>query len=77
MPAVPFSQVAVQLRPKDNIAVAARDLAPGMEVLLEGGAVTLGDRLLIRYGGEYLLVGLGRSVSSVRPRISVETKLDA
>jgi len=41
----------------------------------QGGAVTLGDRLLIRYGGEYLLVGLGRSVSSVRPRISVETKL--
>ena len=31
MPAVPLSQVAVQLRPEDNIAVAARDLAPGME----------------------------------------------
>jgi len=41
----------------------------------QGGAVTLGDRVLLRYGGEYLLVGLGRSVSSVRPRISVETKL--
>lgn len=41
----------------------------------QGGAVTLGDRVLIRYGGEYLLVGLGRSVSSVRPRVSLETKL--
>jgi hypothetical protein len=41
----------------------------------QGGAVTLGDRMLVRYGGEYLLVGLGRSVSSVRPRISLETKL--
>jgi hypothetical protein len=41
----------------------------------QGGAVTLGDRVLLRYGGEYLLVGLGRSVSSVRPRLSVETKL--
>lgn len=41
----------------------------------QGGAVTLGDRVLLRYGGEYLLVGLGRSVSSVRPRVSVETKL--
>lgn len=41
----------------------------------QGGAVTLGDRVLVRYGGEYLLVGLGRSVSSVRPRISLETKL--
>jgi len=41
----------------------------------QGGAVTLGDRILLRYGGEYLLVGLGRSVSSVRPRVSVESKL--
>jgi len=41
----------------------------------QAGAVTLGDRVLLRYGGEYLLVGLGRSVSSVRPRLSVETKL--
>jgi hypothetical protein len=41
----------------------------------QGGAVTLGDRVLLRYGGEYLLVGLGRSVSSVRPRVSVESKI--
>ena len=41
----------------------------------QGGALTLGDRVLVRYGGEYLLVGLGRSVSSVRPRVSLETKL--
>ena len=41
----------------------------------QGGAVTLGDRILLKYGGEYLLVGLGRSVSSIRPRVSAETKL--
>jgi hypothetical protein len=41
----------------------------------QGGALTLGDRMLVRYGGEYLLVGLGRSVSSVRPRINLETKI--
>ena len=41
----------------------------------QGGSVTLGDRVLLRYGGEYLLVGLGRSVSSLRPRLSLETKL--
>jgi hypothetical protein len=41
----------------------------------QGGTATLGDRVLLRYGGEYLLVGLGRSASSVRPRVSVETKL--
>lgn len=42
----------------------------------QGGVATLGDRVLIRYGGEYLLVGLGRSVSSVRPRVSLETRLN-
>jgi hypothetical protein len=41
----------------------------------QGGSITFGDRVLLRYGGEYLLVGLGRSVSSVRPRLSLETKL--
>jgi hypothetical protein len=41
----------------------------------QGGAVSLGDRVLLRYGGEYFLVGLGRSVSSVRPRLGLETKL--
>jgi hypothetical protein len=41
----------------------------------QGGTVTLGDRILLKYGGEYLLVGLGRAVSSVRPRLSAETKL--
>jgi hypothetical protein len=41
----------------------------------QGGTLTLGDRVLVRYGGEYVLVGLGRAVSSVRPRISLETKL--
>ncbi len=32
------------------------------------GQLTLGDRILFRYGAEYLLVGLGRSTSSLRPR---------
>lgn len=41
----------------------------------QGGTVTLGDRVLLKYGGEYLLIGLGRAVSSVRPRVSVQTKL--
>jgi len=41
----------------------------------QGGALTLGERLLVRYGGEYVLVGLGRAVSTVRPRVSLETKL--
>ena len=42
----------------------------------QGGAVPMGDRILVRYGGEFVLVGLGRSASSVRPRVSVETKIN-
>jgi len=42
----------------------------------QGGALALGDRLLVRYGGEYVLVGLGRAVSTVRPRVSLEKKLN-
>jgi hypothetical protein len=41
----------------------------------QGGSIALGDRILLKYGGEYLLVGLGRAASSVRPRLSAETKL--
>ncbi len=42
----------------------------------QGGAVPIGDRVLIRYGVEYVLVGLGRSAASLRPRISAETRVN-
>jgi altronate hydrolase len=45
MAAVPLSSVAVHLRPEDNIAVAARPLPPGLEVLGPAGTVTLGGRV--------------------------------
>ncbi len=54
MPAVPLSQVAVHLRPEDNVAVAARHLAPGMEVEHAGrtlriaGRVGLGHKFALR-----------------------------
>ena len=34
----------------------------------QGGTLSLGDRLVLHYGGEYVLVGLGASASAVRPR---------
>ena len=34
----------------------------------QGGTLSLGDRLLLHYGGEYVLVGLGASASALRPR---------
>src|SRR5213080_4504272 len=55
MPAIPLSQVAIHLRPADNVAVAARTLPPGLEVQFDGGVLTVRDR-----------VGLGHKVA-VRP----------
>src|SRR6266850_20910 len=45
MPAVPLFQVAVQLRPEDNVAVAARHLQPGQEIAFDGRTLTLSDRV--------------------------------
>src|SRR5262245_34420535 len=55
MPAVPLSQVAVHLRPEDNVAVAARRLDPGLEIQHNGSRLTVGGR-----------VGLGHKLA-VRP----------
>src|SRR5262245_47297262 len=41
MPAVPLSQVAVHLRPNDNIAVAAKPLPAGSEVQFNGTTLKL------------------------------------
>ncbi len=41
MPAVPLTQVAVHLRPKDNIAVAAKPLVAGLELQFNGSTLKL------------------------------------
>jgi len=41
----------------------------------QGGAFALGDRTVLHYGGEYVLVGLTRSASSVRPRLELDTQI--
>jgi altronate hydrolase len=45
MPASSASPPAVHLRPEDNVAVAARPLAPGSEVRVNGFAVTLTGKI--------------------------------
>jgi altronate hydrolase len=45
MPAVPLSQVAVHLRPEDNIAVAARNLPEGTQVQYNGATLTVSGRI--------------------------------
>jgi altronate hydrolase len=62
-PAVPLSQVAVHLRPADNVAVAARPLGAGTAVQINGHAVTLPSR-----------IGLGHKLA-VRPIAAGEAVL--
>src|SRR6516162_2972864 len=45
MPAVPLAQVAVHLRPEDNIAVAARNLEQGLEIQHNGRRLTPSTRI--------------------------------
>ena len=52
MPAVPLSQVAVHLRPEDNVAIASRHIAAGTEVQHDGKILTVDRR-----------VGLGHKVA--------------
>src|SRR5713226_5701523 len=41
----------------------------------QGGALALGDRTVLRYGSEYVLVGLGAAASSLRPRAELNVRL--
>ena len=41
----------------------------------QGGTFALGNRFLLRVGGEYVLVGAGASAWSLRPRMKFESKL--
>ena len=41
----------------------------------QGGALSLGDRAVLRYGGEYVLVGLTNSASALRPRLQLDTQI--
>src|SRR6266705_2360441 len=41
----------------------------------QGGALMLGDHTVLRYGGEYVLVGLGAATSSLRPRAELNYRI--
>jgi hypothetical protein len=41
----------------------------------QGGSMGFGDRAVLRYGGEYVLVGLGRPASVLRPRMELQTRI--
>jgi hypothetical protein len=43
--------------------------------LEQGGALPLGDRAVLRYGAEYVLVGMVKSATSLRPRLELDTQV--
>ena len=42
--------------------------------LEQGGAVAIGDHTVLSYGAEYVLVGMLKSASSIRPRLQLQTE---
>lgn len=41
----------------------------------QGGSLAFGTRAVLQYGGEYVLVGLGRPASSLRPRMQLDARI--
>jgi len=41
----------------------------------QGGSLPLGDRALLRYGAEYVMVGMVKSATSLRPRLELDTRV--
>jgi len=41
----------------------------------QGGALPLGNRALLRYGAEYVMVGMVKSATSLRPRLELDTRV--
>ncbi len=42
----------------------------------QGGSLAFGTRAVLEYGGEYVMVGLGRPATSVRPRMQLDARLN-
>ncbi len=42
----------------------------------QGGSIAFGTRAILEYGGEYVLVGLGRPASSLRPRMQLDARIN-
>ncbi|HXJ03977.1 MAG TPA: carboxypeptidase-like regulatory domain-containing protein [Candidatus Acidoferrum sp.] len=43
----------------------------------QGGSMVFGTRAVLEYGGEYVLVGLGRPASSLRPRMQLDARISS
>ncbi len=41
----------------------------------QGGTLTLGDRAVLHYGGEYVVIGMTKAATSLRPRLELDTRV--
>lgn len=41
----------------------------------QGGTLAFGNRTVLQYGGEYVLVGLGHPAASIRPRLQIDARV--
>ena len=66
--------------PHTALVLREAKLGPGLRTFRgvrfdQGGAVALSDRVVVRYGGEYVLVGLGAAASALRPRAELNVRV--
>ena len=70
---------ALEAGPKSTIVLREAKIGPGAIFrgvrIDQSGTIALGDRALLRVGGEYVVVGAGRSAWSARPRVKWEGKV--
>jgi altronate hydrolase len=74
MPTVPLAQVAVHLRPEDNIAVAARNLQPGVEIQVNGSILRLADRVGLGHKLALKRIGKGQPITKYGQIIGFASK---
>ena len=65
--------------PHSTLVVRESKLGPGGPTfrgvrMEQSGALALNDRALLRYGGEYVLVGITKSAASLRPRLELDLR---
>lgn len=71
---------SVQNGPRSTMVLREAKLGPEGPVfrgvrLEQSGTLNFGDNTVVRVGGEYVLVGAGRSASSLRPRLDWRTRV--
>jgi hypothetical protein len=71
---------SLSVGPHSALVLRESKLGPGGPTfrgvrLEQGGALPLGDRAILRYGAEYVLVGMIKSASFLRPRLELDTRV--